>query len=89
MLHHDQDQAQDCWKGSGVMEEVLGCPIDPGGAGRHQPLALGEGHNHSQDKASTLLALATCLQWTRVSPGSHFAVMFAGLAVPGQDLLAF
>lgn len=65
------------------MEEILECPIDPGGTGRHQPLALGEGHNHSQGKGSHLQA--TCLQWTWVSPGSHFAVTFAGLAVPGQD----
>lgn len=71
------------------MEEVLRCTTDPGGAGRHQPLSLGEGLNHSQDKGPPLLALATCLQWTRVSPAPHFAVMFAGLACPGPGPLGF
>ena len=60
MLHHEQDQAQGHWVGSGAMEEMLECPIDPGGTGRHQPLAPGEGHNHSQGKGSHLQA--TCLQ---------------------------
>lgn len=51
------------------MEVVLGCPIAPGGAGRHP------GEGMATAMGSPLLALLTCLWWACVSSGAHFAVM--------------